>query len=151
MIASSGWVIAMLALAASPRRTACRAFRRDGAVPAAASGRRRGARRSSSSFWLIVGSFFVCGFRVSFLVTHMPGAIGCAVFRQCSPASGWPWWQSTSWAASSRARHSRLSMSRTLSVLYARGSVILTFLCSIITVAFDGSFLPTLCRPARGL
>jgi len=126
MIAATGWVIAMfalsaLALAALPLS---RAFRQ-GAAPAPAPAEAAGAgvreALGSRSFWLIVGGFFVCGFHVSFLVTHMPGAI-----ELC----GLPAVLAGQWLAVvgfcnivgsivAGAVIQRVSMSRTLSVLYA--------------------------------
>jgi MFS family permease len=92
-IAGIGWVstiygIALLALATLPLALA---FRRG--APAAGVGAAGGGPASlqaalreatgSASYWYLMGGFFVCGFHIAFLVTHMPGVI-----EQCGlPAS----------------------------------------------------------------
>jgi MFS family permease len=86
-IAMTGWMNAMLlgallTLAAMPL---ARAFRARGGgigatpatLPAPAAPRaavRRAAMRDPR-FWLVTAGFFVCGFHVSFMTTHMPGVI----------------------------------------------------------------------------
>jgi len=82
VIAAAGWVsaafaLAALSLAALPLALA---FRR----PAGAAARATAAAQSDETlraalanphYWLINGTFFVCGVHVFFLVTHLPGAI----------------------------------------------------------------------------
>jgi predicted MFS family arabinose efflux permease len=87
-ISAAGWIAAMyvlagLALLAVPLAWAFR--QKPGAAyaaapesaletPVAPSTDVHDALRTSS-FWLVTGGFFVCGFHVSFLVAHMPGQI----------------------------------------------------------------------------
>lgn len=85
VIVGAGWRAAMLAfavlvLAALP---AARAFR----TPAAAATEPPGAARTNAvaalrepNFWLVTAGFFVCGFHVSFLTTHMPGVLDLCGF-----------------------------------------------------------------------
>ncbi len=83
-IAGIGWVnslygLALLALATVPLALA---FGRgaqaagpgtDGGASSLQSALREAA--GSTSYWYLMGGFFVCGFHVAFLVTHMPGVI----------------------------------------------------------------------------
>jgi len=94
MISSAGWEFALFALAAlalvaiplawvfrnPPRVAAFDAAGEDtGAV---------GRALASPAFWCIAGGFFVCGFHVAFLLSHMPGVIElCGL-----PASVSGWW-----------------------------------------------------------
>jgi len=103
-IAAAGWMNAMLlmavvTIAALPLARAFRA-KRAGAVPASrgdvhghsgaaiagspavgagvAAASRAAVRRAAMRdprYWLVTAGFFVCGFHVSFLTTHMPGVI----------------------------------------------------------------------------
>jgi predicted MFS family arabinose efflux permease len=80
VISGYGWVIALvatsaLALAAVPLAGAFRAPRDTTAhdEPVEDSGLRDVLR--TPAFWLISGSFGICGFHVSFLTAHMPGVI----------------------------------------------------------------------------
>ncbi|MCL4801302.1 MAG: MFS transporter, partial [Burkholderiales bacterium] len=85
-IAAAGWAAAMFGLAALSLAALplARAFRRPDPAPAAAvaaaphAPNARGALReafASPSYWCVTAAFFVCGFHVTFLTTHMPGAI----------------------------------------------------------------------------
>ena len=86
-IAVTGWMNAMLlgallTLAVIPLARAFRARGSDVAsaqarLPAPAASRaavRRAAMRDPR-YWLVTAGFFVCGFHVSFMTTHMPGVI----------------------------------------------------------------------------
>lgn len=71
------WALALAALAVVPL---ARTFRHDGANGAAtpvAEGPVVPLRTAlaNRSYWLVSGGYFVCGFHVSFLATHMPGVI----------------------------------------------------------------------------
>jgi len=85
-IASVGWVSAMYGLALVALATLPLALpfkRRPAAAPAAAAPvagpqNLRAALREatgSANYWYLMGGFFVCGFHISFLMTHMPGVI----------------------------------------------------------------------------
>jgi predicted MFS family arabinose efflux permease len=84
-IASYGWVNAMYGLAVLALATLPLAFLfRRPAAPAAAKaaapsgpGMREALRDAlrTPSYWLLMGGFFVCGFHIAFLITHMPGVI----------------------------------------------------------------------------
>src|SRR5690606_1788353 len=86
-IAVTGWMNAMLlgallTLAVIPLARAFRARGHDtvsaqAPLPAPAASRaavRRAAMRDPR-YWLVTAGFFVCGFHVSFMTTHMPGVI----------------------------------------------------------------------------
>jgi predicted MFS family arabinose efflux permease len=81
LIAGIGWQVAMLVFAVLVVAVlpAALVFRRppvaaDGAGPGAAPIDARTALRQPS-FWFITAGFFVCGFHISFLTTHMPGVL----------------------------------------------------------------------------
>jgi MFS family permease len=84
VIQASGWVVAMLSLAATTLLTIPLAFLMRGqkAAPGAAApagestlGRQvRDALRDKSYLYLHAG-FFTCGFHIAFLVTHLPGEV----------------------------------------------------------------------------
>lgn len=83
IIAASGWVVAMLALAASTLLTLPLAWTLRGKPPTAASGAAdeltlgrqvRLALRDKSYLCLHAG-FFTCGFHIAFLATHLPGEV----------------------------------------------------------------------------
>lgn len=86
---------------------------------------------TSPAFWLVTGGFFVCGFHVSFLISHMPGVIAdCGL-----PAGLAGWWIAVvglcniigSLLAGAAIR--RGSMRRVLMVLYGlRALGVATFL-----------------------
>ena len=77
-IATQGWVAAMCALGAIAL-LALPLARSFAARPAAAALAHRSVGGEESlrdvRFWLIAGSFAVCGFHVAFLAVHMPGVI----------------------------------------------------------------------------
>ena len=77
-IATQGWVAAMCALGAIAL-LALPLARSFAARPAAAASAHRSVGGEESlrdvRFWLIAGSFAVCGFHVAFLAVHMPGVI----------------------------------------------------------------------------
>jgi MFS family permease len=87
VIAAAGWASAMLSLAALSLAATplSRAFRRQdgssapaGAANSAPSATPLAALRmalASPSYWCVTAGFFVCGFHVTFLNTHMPGVI----------------------------------------------------------------------------
>ncbi len=82
LIAAFGWQAALLVFAATLLAVAplSRVFR---AHPAAGPDTGPNAARATSaagalrdpSYWYVTAGFFVCGFHVSFLTTHMPGVI----------------------------------------------------------------------------
>jgi len=83
IIAASGWVVAMFALAASTLLTLPLAWTLRGKPPAASSGaadeltlgrQMRLALRDKSYLCLHAG-FFTCGFHIAFLATHLPGEV----------------------------------------------------------------------------
>jgi predicted MFS family arabinose efflux permease len=82
-IAAFGWQAAVFGLAASALLVVplARTFRAGAALAGDAHARDAGpvvALRSAfanRSYWLLTAGFFVCGFHVSFLTTHMPGVI----------------------------------------------------------------------------
>jgi len=77
---ASGWVSAVVALAALSVLAIPLALPLRGSIPALDPS---GSRHSDSAtdalrsrdYWLVTASFFVCGFHVSFLLAHMPGVI----------------------------------------------------------------------------
>lgn len=79
-ISLAGWMsaalgIAALSLAALPLALA---FRRPATPPSAAAAQPAASLRealSSPRYWVLNGTFFVCGLHVFFLVTHLPGVI----------------------------------------------------------------------------
>jgi len=81
MSAMYGW--ALVALATLPlalafgRRPAAQATAGTPASGAGAPNLRAALREAagSASYWCLMGGFFVCGFHVAFLTTHMPGVI----------------------------------------------------------------------------
>jgi MFS family permease len=99
MIAGTGWINAMLALAAlsllalpvalglrrpepapSGADVPSSATARPAAPDAAGGGLAARwalarAALASPGYWIVTGGFFVCGFHVSFLVSHMPGVV----------------------------------------------------------------------------
>ena len=86
-IAGVGWVMtiygwALVALATLPlawvfRRRPVAAGAAAGAANAGAPNLRTAFREAtgSASYWYLMAGFFVCGFHVAFLMTHMPGVI----------------------------------------------------------------------------
>ena len=82
LISAFGWQAALLAFAATALVVAplARVFRagpkadRETAAAATTTTTAAGALRDAS-FWYVTAGFFVCGFHVSFLTTHMPGVI----------------------------------------------------------------------------
>ena len=87
-IASVGWVnaiygLALVALATLPlalpfKRTAAAYPAAGASAPAVGPQNLRAALREatgSANYWYLMGGFFVCGFHISFLMTHMPGVI----------------------------------------------------------------------------
>jgi predicted MFS family arabinose efflux permease len=79
MIGAVGWnstmlALAVIALAVTPLALA---FRGGGSVVNKAAEPRTTSRTAlaSSDYWLVTAGFFVCGFHVSLLTTHMPGVI----------------------------------------------------------------------------
>ncbi|MEJ2176274.1 MAG: MFS transporter [bacterium] len=88
-IASYGWVssiyaLALVALATLPlalpfkRRPAATHRAAGASAPVAGPQNLRAALREatgSANYWYLMGGFFVCGFHISFLMTHMPGVI----------------------------------------------------------------------------
>lgn len=86
-IATYGWVnaiywLALVALATLPlalpfRRAPAAAHPATGTSAAGSPNLRAALREAtgSANYWYLMGGFFVCGFHISFLMTHMPGVI----------------------------------------------------------------------------
>jgi predicted MFS family arabinose efflux permease len=80
LISVAGWMnaalaVASLSLAALPLAFA---FRPEAGTPGSTATRTIGSLRealASPRYWIINGTFFVCGLHVFFLVTHLPGVI----------------------------------------------------------------------------
>jgi predicted MFS family arabinose efflux permease len=139
-IAHAGWIATLYGLAGltlvSGALAAC--FRGASAtrvgeaapIPADVLRSERRAALADRNFWLLAGSFFACGFHVSFLLAHMPAFIA---------ACGLPPSLSGAWlaiigvcnvAGSIGAGYliERVSPRATLAVLYAlRGAIVLAF------------------------
>jgi predicted MFS family arabinose efflux permease len=80
LVAGIGWQGAVLAFAALSIAVLpmARAFRRPPAAAEAAGGQATVDARAAlrePSYWCVTAGFFVCGFHVSFLTTHMPGVL----------------------------------------------------------------------------
>lgn len=84
MIAASGWVVAMVALAATTLVTLPLAWPLRGKPPQAASagtqdeitlGRQVKAALRDRSYLCLHAGFLTCGFHIAFLVTHLPGEV----------------------------------------------------------------------------
>ena len=82
LISVWGWQAALLVFAATVLATAplARVFRATpasglGAAPAAAGASSSFEALSDPRYWYVTAGFFVCGFHVSFLTTHMPAVI----------------------------------------------------------------------------
>ncbi|HZM35831.1 MAG TPA: MFS transporter [Burkholderiales bacterium] len=80
VISIAGWVVAALSIAALALASLplAAAFRRSSAPrthAAAPAGATLREALASPGYWLINGTFFVCGLHVFFLVTHLPGVI----------------------------------------------------------------------------
>jgi predicted MFS family arabinose efflux permease len=77
-IAMQGWVAALCALGAIALLALplARSFpHRPAAAPASGCLAQRGEALRDPRFWLVAGSFAMCGFHVSFLTVHMPGVL----------------------------------------------------------------------------
>ena len=139
LISLAGWMsaaftLAALSLAALPLALA---FRR----PAAPVARQAAARRDATlreslanpHYWLINGTFFVCGLHVFFLVTHLPGVIElCGLPSSVSGAAlALLGLFNIAGSIGSGFVIQRYSMKRTLSALFAaRGIGIALFLAA---------------------
>jgi len=98
IISSAGWVVAMLAMAASslltiplarPLRTPPRP-KSDPGVPGADGGLKAQLRLAlrDRSYLCLHAGFFTCGFHIAFLVTHLPGEVGlCGLPASVSAAA----------------------------------------------------------------
>jgi len=84
MIAASGWVVAMVALAATTLLTLPLAWPLRGKPPQAplagtrdelTLGRQVRAALRDKSYLCLHAGFFTCGFHIAFLVTHLPGEV----------------------------------------------------------------------------
>ena len=79
-----GWQAAMFALARAAPCSSCRSrarsarctrLARQRARPTTVPSSRSARACANRNYWLVTAGFFVCGFHVSFLTTHMPGVI----------------------------------------------------------------------------
>lgn len=98
IISSAGWVVAMLAMAASslltiplarPLRTPPRP-KSDPSLPGADGGLKAQLRLAlrDRSYLCLHAGFFTCGFHIAFLVTHLPGEVGlCGLPASVSAAA----------------------------------------------------------------
>jgi MFS family permease len=86
MIASSGWIVAMLTMAATTLLTIPLAWQLRGsapqpaaplanAAPEAGMGAQVKAALRNPSYLCLHAGFFTCGFHIAFLVTHLPGEV----------------------------------------------------------------------------
>ena len=86
LISAFGWVVAMLALAATTLTTILLALplRQSKAAAAASSapppggmtlGQQTRIAFRDPSYWCLHAGFFTCGFHIAFLVTHLPGEV----------------------------------------------------------------------------
>jgi MFS family permease len=84
MIASSGWIVAMLTMAATTLLTIPLAWQLRGApkvaaaptpAPEAGMGTQVKAALRDRSYLYLHAGFFTCGFHIAFLVTHLPGEV----------------------------------------------------------------------------
>ena len=81
MSAMYGWALialAMLPLALAFKQPQAPSGAAPAAAPATGPANLRAALREatgSANYWFLMGGFFVCGFHISFLMTHMPGVI----------------------------------------------------------------------------
>ncbi len=95
LISAAGWqtaltALALLALLAVPLSLVFRAPAPGGGLPASAPEAEAvpvSAALSHRAFWIVAGGFFVCGFHVAFLTSHMPGVI--ALCGLPAVVSGW--------------------------------------------------------------
>jgi predicted MFS family arabinose efflux permease len=92
LLSSVGWQIALVLLAALalltlPGAAALRGAAASHGAADGAGGTLRAALRDPN-YWLVTAGFVVCGFHVSFLVTHMPGVLELCGF---SPAFSGTW------------------------------------------------------------
>ena len=135
-IATQGWVAAMCALGAIALLALplARSFAARPAAPATAPAHRFSLGDEALGdvrFWLIAGSFAVCGFHVAFLSVHMPGVI-----ERCGlPASFTGLWLVLAGAANMAGSlgigllMKRFSSAPLLALVYAlRAAAILAFL-----------------------
>ncbi len=87
LISAFGWVVAMLALAATTLSTILLALplRQSKAAAAAQTalppggmtlGEQTRVAFQDPSYWCLHAGFFTCGFHIAFLVTHLPGEVG---------------------------------------------------------------------------
>jgi len=85
MIASTGWIVAMLTMAATTLVTIPLAWQLRGGAPAstpaatvapeAGMGAQVKAALRDRSYLCLHAGFFTCGFHIAFLVTHLPGEV----------------------------------------------------------------------------
>jgi MFS family permease len=93
LMANWGWasalqVMGLLVLLALPAAWVLRGHAAEGAPPshaAVGTGQAMRTALSDTSYQLVCGGFFVCGFHVAFLATHLPGVIAtCGLSPQLS-------------------------------------------------------------------
>jgi MFS family permease len=134
MIASSGWIVAMLTMAATTLLTIPLAWQLRGGAPkpvAAATEVGMGAQvkaalRNPSYLYLHAG-FFTCGFHIAFLVTHLPGEVAlCNLSPAVSgTALGLIGLFNIVGSLSAGALGTRFRMKSILAVMYASRAVII--------------------------
>lgn len=89
-IAAYGWAFALIllslfALAIIPLSTALAGKAPEGAGPKQSMGEALREAGGERSYWLLIAGFFVCGFHVSFIQTHLPAYV---VDRGLDPRTG---------------------------------------------------------------
>jgi len=172
-IAGYGWVIAMygwaiVALATLPlalvfRRRKVAPGATTGAASAGAPNLRAALREAtgSASYWYLMAGFFVCGFHIAFLMTHMPGVIALCGLSPSLAGTSFAIIGLFNIVGSILAgvAAQRWSMKNMLALLYAsRGAGVLYFLISpkteltvlIFSVWMGVTFLATV-PPTAGL
>jgi MFS family permease len=135
MIASTGWIVAMLTMAATTLLTIPLAWQLRGgapkqvasAVPEAGMGAQVKAALRNPSYLYLHAGFFTCGFHIAFLVTHLPGEVAlCNLAPSVSgTALGLIGLFNIVGSLSAGALGTRFRMKSILAVMYASRAVII--------------------------
>ena len=135
MIASSGWIVAMLTMAATTLLTIPLAWPLRGgapkhvasAAPEAGMGAQVKAALRNPSYLYLHAGFFTCGFHIAFLVTHLPGEVAlCNLAPAVSgTALGLIGLFNIVGSLSAGALGTRFRMKSILAVMYASRAVII--------------------------
>jgi len=135
MIASTGWIVAMLTMAATTLLTIPLAWQLRGgapkqvasAAPEAGMGAQVKAALRNPSYLYLHAGFFTCGFHIAFLVTHLPGEVAlCNLSPAVSgTALGLIGLFNIVGSLSAGALGTRFRMKSILAVMYASRAVII--------------------------